>query len=130
MKETEVTTEAAVPERIWIHAPELELFNREPCDCGHDVEFVRADSRPSAPAPEWQPIETAPKDGRDVLLSEGRTVWVDEWIINGPDSCWMMCDQWEEPATPTHWTPLPAPPESSPAAPSAVAHEDQDSDPG
>jgi DNA-directed RNA polymerase alpha subunit len=33
-----------VPDRIWIHIAELELVNAEKCDCGHDFEYVRADS--------------------------------------------------------------------------------------
>jgi len=39
------------------------------------------------PVPEWQPIETAPRDGRLLL-------------------CASMTNQ-----SPTHWQPLPAPPE-------------------
>lgn len=62
----------------------------------------------------WEPISTAPKDGRDVLLY-------------GPDGvdrgCWGW-EEWRRPYTseydnefatitdPTHWRELPAPPES------------------
>ena len=93
---------------------------------------------PVAPAPaaqEWQPIETAPKTGRTLLLGypngagKWRTVrgkWISDAYIEQnweePDdaeagwyetsveaedvpSCWLI--------TPTHWMPLPAAPASS-----------------
>lgn len=54
----------------------------------------------------WQPIETAPKDGTDVLaLHEGRTYqarWQD-------DAFWFSASAWKSLA-PTHWMPLPPPP--------------------
>jgi hypothetical protein len=77
---------------------------------------------------EWQPIETAPKDGREVLLfgiwageihglNADPTIAVgawqggksdyqgdDFWALTGGDvyACWMR---------PTHWMPLPEPPQ-------------------
>lgn len=73
-------------------------------------------------SPTWQPIETAPKDGGDVLLF---------WPLDGLDhaafsrikigwwserqSDWIWQDRavrtYSEP--PTHWQPLPAPPVGS-----------------
>ncbi len=68
---------------------------------------------------EWQPIETAPKDGRTIIVYRsiagwdvlGTAYWVnirgiDGWISNG----------FSEPpgnlglGHPTHWQPLPLPP--------------------
>ena len=75
-------------------------------------------SRPDA---QWQPIETAPKDGTAVLLwlgapwSEVRQMWWydpwDVWLAAGEDEP----DAGDErfgcgSAIPTHWMPLPAPP--------------------
>lgn len=51
---------------------------------------------------DWQPIETAPRDGRRVLLG---------WIVNPPTvehteiSGWKR-DHWIGDFTPTHWRPL------------------------
>ena len=70
----------------------------------------------------WQPIETAPKDHTHVLLAvrdeihtlvnfTGKRVFAgyfqtqaDDWIIDGT---------WAGNIRPTHWMPLPAPPEDA-----------------
>jgi len=72
---------------------------------------------------EWQPIETAPKDGKDILLTDGKSVttasWCNgeqSWEYNEREPCWVFyrCEDdyysvyfnndWA-----THWMPLPAP---------------------
>lgn len=64
---------------------------------------------------EWKAIDTAPKDGTEVLVSEGRDLpmyvayWDDEverWIDPGMSP---HADAQFENA-PTHWMPLPEPP--------------------
>ena len=75
---------------------------------------------------EWQPIETAPKDGSVVLIADAEHVneahyvfEVGEFLVsNYPDPYWEKYDHsywdrhnddsdWYEP---THWMPLPPPP--------------------
>ena len=74
---------------------------------------------------EWQPIETAPKDGTSILISDGQDVGIAKWewlssdgILglwryqagsfgapsNYDDDPYPVCDN------PTDWMPLPAPP--------------------
>lgn len=63
----------------------------------------------------WQPIETAPKNGLPVLLGS-----LYGWVIEGYfalDECeWRErnnhpTDSWGSPLAPTHWMPLPPPPQ-------------------
>ena len=76
----------------------------------------------------WQTIDSAPKDGTIILLGGGRVfceqrdchihspqvaAWVTDgtvsaWLIAGTESgyIWIMYDE------PTHWQPLPPPPET------------------
>jgi hypothetical protein len=71
------------------------------------------DSMPSpsllADAAAWQPIETAPKDGTEILgwddCAEGPTVisWNDRWQV-----AWDATEYRPQPLT--HWRPLPPPP--------------------
>jgi hypothetical protein len=59
--------------------------------------------------PEWQPIETAPKDGSSVLLFEpdGLGRFVGYW--NVPRQAFAaLTSVWE--TEPTYWQPLPQPP--------------------
>jgi hypothetical protein len=60
---------------------------------------------------EWQPIETAPRDGRTILVRQG------DWAPH--HAYWRKeCHEWwaieyHGCPRPTHWMPLPAPPEVS-----------------
>lgn len=65
---------------------------------------------------QWQPIETAPKDGTFVLIGFGDSVgearWVENawyWANNDPGDSWGR-PVYEHEAT--HWMPLPAPPQA------------------
>lgn len=63
---------------------------------------------------EWRPIETAPKDGRDILVcavcqTTGEVLW--GVATADPDRLWLWWKPQDEPAKwPTHWQPLPDPP--------------------
>lgn len=70
----------------------------------------------------WQPIETAPKDGTKVLLTNGSWVETARWAncderFEGENWQWLLVDCEDgyynvtaEPNEPTHWMPLPEPP--------------------
>jgi hypothetical protein len=69
-------------------------------------------------ASEWLPIETAPKD-RDLILTDGVYVGQGGWITDmdqGADYEGQLhcAGWWSVPGdlTPTHWMPLPAPPDT------------------
>lgn len=62
----------------------------------------------------WQPIETAPKDGTQILMGkwhDGTLYWVGSGAIEG-DEFWLdFIDDFFKPEfhqQPTHWMPLPA----------------------
>lgn len=62
---------------------------------------------------EWRPIETAPRDGTDILIFEGNAIIAAWWTsanprLSGWDAGEFMCDH------PTHWLPLPPPPGDTP----------------
>lgn len=80
---------------------------------------------------EWQPIETAPKDGTPILLywphypdEEKGVVWLGAWKVNDrlakgyfSDSCeWDDFEMAEPRYAPSHWQPLPPPPKDEPRA--------------
>lgn len=57
-----------------------------------------------SPAPQWQPIESAPKDGTRLMLWDSRAggyAVTGAWVAGSAD----------DHETITHWQPLPAPPE-------------------
>ena len=78
---------------------------------------------------EWQPIETAPRDGTDVIVMYmhidtqivHNAFWMGEddgcderevgwWSYDKSEVSRLKLDDW---MTPTHWTPLPPPPHYS-----------------
>lgn len=69
---------------------------------------------------EWQPIESAPKDGTKVLISDGEYIWIGQYEkyqhgFNDGKFCWVVFDCAEdtyfsetyELDRVTHWMPLP-----------------------
>ena len=75
---------------------------------------------------EWQPIETAPKDGGDIILTDGNSSHVGRWCDSDlPEYPWRFLDStykledelngWRAGKYgPTHWQPLPKPPTGEP----------------
>ena len=57
----------------------------------------------------WMPIDSAPKDGTEVLVWDGAIRGV--LIAEHAHGAWIVCDGegWER-ISPTHWQPLPPPP--------------------
>lgn len=62
---------------------------------------------------EWQPIETAPKNGRDLILWFPKIKRVQACAWKSPNgyyaAAWSADGQWI-PYEPTHWMPMPDPP--------------------
>ena len=74
---------------------------------------------------EWQPIETAPKDGTPVLLAQGGIValgfcdgadwhfWEGDYdgaVFGDEDGHFVRLNEWVTPYGPTHWKPKDPPP--------------------
>lgn len=69
----------------------------------------------NARASDWQPIETAPRDGSRLWLYEPSYGYEGWWHEDWPrGEAYWMDDRDSEPE-PTHWRPLPDPPPHSPA---------------
>jgi hypothetical protein len=66
----------------------------------------------------WQPIETAPKDGTSVLLADNDEIQICQWsernVFGVREWCYGHCEgEYNSRYTfdcPTHWMPLPEPP--------------------
>jgi hypothetical protein len=73
------------------------------------------DLHPQATEPAWRPIETAPKDGSEILLAhpDGSMVvgWWCENGLHGRVSGWSDGDDFAM-TWPSHWMPIPAAPEA------------------
>lgn len=64
---------------------------------------------------EWQPIETAPKDGRQILIATRSYIYgvtMAAWMEDVPEPAFMD-DSGDSYFDATHWMPLPAPPARS-----------------
>lgn len=77
---------------------------------------------------EWQPIETAPRDGTAIFVWATREGWRDNprmvaarwyhsansWYVYGCGPT-KHSEQWLDSCNPTHWMPLPPPPNHTPS---------------
>lgn len=96
------------------HLSEIKRLLREAED--ERAELLKENARLHDLAGGWRPIETAPKDGTAVLVSEGRFCHCVEW--NEEFDWWAVDDNKLGPfrlrgAAPTHWMPPPPPPEAA-----------------
>ena len=64
----------------------------------------------SCKRPLWQDIETAPKDGRMIFAYAFPFALVAWWGIGKGVNEW-YCDMYDTAIDPTHWMPLPEPPD-------------------
>ena len=114
----------SAPERIWLDSDAEQgdgqhhrCFDTPKPASEPAMEFVRADL-----APQWQDIATAPKDGTEILITDGQSTYfgcfyLGEWIFcNGvatscDDKEIFELNSWIAGYGPTHWMPLPTPPE-------------------
>lgn len=93
--------------------------------CQQDVREIQlAAYQAGRGAAQWQPIETAPKDGTDIMLTDGEYVTVGHWYYEAPsirehrdlEGRWIGQDEsdgyegwldWLGGIPSTHWMPLP-----------------------
>lgn len=58
----------------------------------------------------WRPIDSAPKDGSEILIYDGFEPFAGSGYWNAEDAEWIGCSRrsalWKQP---THWMPLPEP---------------------
>lgn len=85
---------------------------------GHKENLVSAWNRRSLPAPGWQPIETAPKDGTAILTYskgcvENEAIIVMWWTSDKAERCGFGWEAYEvsHMLAPDLWMPIPIPPE-------------------
>jgi hypothetical protein len=69
-----------------------------------DLDAALAGAGPTPPPSGWQPIETAPKDGTELLLTDGRYKRTGYWARR--IEAWSV-DMVPPVRMPTHWMPLP-----------------------
>lgn len=68
-----------------------------------------AQAAPARVVPEWQPIETAPKDGKSVLVLRTGDLWPGVAFLSGRNRWhWSTSGAWA--GQPSYWMPLPAAP--------------------
>lgn len=58
-------------------------------------------------ARKWQPIETAPKDGTEIIVKRGGKTISLGWYFRSSSRFEGWCDHNGNGITPTHWIPMP-----------------------
>lgn len=113
-----MTDTTTPPERIWIDRPDGKTYIHGATHAFQGgTPYVREDLTG------WRDIESAPKDGTRILVScvydvQGEAYsweWVDWWGGDEGQEHWLdFPKQIPAPFPPTHWMPLPTPPEARP----------------
>ena len=62
---------------------------------------------------DWQPIETAPRDGSQFLAWDGVCIENIKWRNGMWQTSWAHDEKYSMNGAPTHWMPLPQPPEDA-----------------
>ena len=96
--------------------------DRDCAEAAEEIERLRERLRELAAVPAgWQPIETAPKNGRAMFVVQALDV-CNSFTGNRPYTTDPYCvwpddegdfARWPHPFPPTHWTPLPAAPHTA-----------------
>jgi len=81
--------------------------------CIEELGEILAKHFPDVAPVAWQKIESAPKDGTHVLVTDGTNMTVAHWFVDG---FWLSWNEHEQDAgwcmeSITHYMPLPEPPE-------------------
>ncbi len=106
--------EAAADLQDYLHQGETPVSVAKMRDGGYDhVRFVQAfAAHRIAHTQAWQPIDTAPKDGTEVLVYIRRKVIRLGWYFAPSSRTFGWRDENSRKISPTHWMPLPSPPET------------------
>lgn len=112
----------ALQEMLAQPAPDMQRHNDYMAGFNEGYDRAEKNARNITPpaAPDWQPIETAPKDGTLIVLGARKGVWLGKYLPQYqsgyvPDNPWssmlMNHDHMgERRPRPTHWMPLPVAP--------------------
>lgn len=75
----------------------------------------------------WLDMVTAPKDGRRILVADGRTVRMVYWLkASGFPTGWQDVEaEYQSYVRPSHWMPLPNPPVRSARETRSRSHDDE-----
>lgn len=100
-----------IPQDVWERADAIHFAATEAETTIDEVNII-ARAIMAERERQWQPIETAPRDGKPILLGHEHAVFSGYWHQRYQGWTDGSCDQFGDfwIAHPTHWIPLPAPP--------------------
>lgn len=103
----------AIAEHCSIDAIEMEIDGAGPASFkAADRILAYESAKQKGEAEGWRPIESAPKDGTNILLAHARAVFDGYWDVYANGWVDDVTDLYEDKITyqATHWRPLPEPP--------------------